>query len=524
MNLFNLLPTAPQETRNLYYEARVTEFSRIGTADTPYIESFEDMMARAQKGSESSGVERGASPGAELADGTDYIEDNTEKSGHTDDQRAPAEKPPVARDRAGPDKPHIETEEPGEKKLIDEEMFVGGPSLGMVPFYPAPNADDNQVAVEDIPDAVVTESMETEGITATNMAAPDVKADPAFSLEDGITFTDTYPLFENKPNVRGTGFNVPVDPSFDAAPTSGLVQDAGIILANLTGEDTTPDAAKQTRDTKGGPKGDVSEDSEVPEPFQALPDLFDSGPQLVLLVNNAENTENGAKPENTESKKKTDSRKLNVEVVDMRSDSGANVRDSAFTDETKTAAIPVKDLLVDLKGAALGSLGDSCQTPAGLDQLNTTNSAAQLERFLSRELHNGLNGDIVRQAAVMLRDGGEGLIRLQLHPESLGNVRIKLSMSGNKVEGIITVESPEAMNAFERELESLEMAFRDSGFEGASLNMQMSGGKTGGGLFDGVQAGVFSRIIAASSYESSAVTAGGETGSIYDHGGLSILA
>jgi hypothetical protein len=526
MNLFNLMPAIPQETRNLYYEAGVSsskDFSRIETADTPYIESFEEVMARVRE--ETSIAEHGVDPGAKPAEpdnGKDYKDytdrnytdrkDNAETPGRALDQSA--EKPPVADERSGPEKPRTQAEKPDDKKRLSEDVFAAGPSLGMV-------RPDNtgQAAVEGVPekgedDAViqaVTPDGEAGGITAADMAAPDAKADSVFSPEDGITFTDTYPLFENKPDVRGAGFEAPTD------DVSGAAQDAEIMLAN--GNILDGDTAKQNRGAKDGFSEEVPEPEETrPFSFQVLPE---SDHQLVSLVNN---TENGAQPENAAGKKKANSRKLNVEVVDMRSDSGAHMRGG----EAKTNAMPVKDITVDVKGAPLvfDSLGDGRQTPAGFNQFDNAaaKSAAQLEGFLSRELQGGLNGDIVRQAAVMLRDGGEGLIRLQLHPESLGNVRIKLALSGNRVEGIITVESPEAMNAFERELAALAMAFRDSGFEGASLNMQMSGGNSGGDLFDGVQAGAFSQLIAASSYESSTVTVGGDAGSIYTHGGLSILA
>jgi flagellar hook-length control protein FliK len=91
--------------------------------------------------------------------------------------------------------------------------------------------------------------------------------------------------------------------------------------------------------------------------------------------------------------------------------------------------------------------------------------------MLARELHQNLNGDIVRHASILLKDGGEGLIRLSLRPESLGNVKIRLEMAENKVTGHIVVESDEALRAFEREIHSLEQAFRDSGFEGANLDI-----------------------------------------------------
>ena len=96
------------------------------------------------------------------------------------------------------------------------------------------------------------------------------------------------------------------------------------------------------------------------------------------------------------------------------------------------------------------------------------------EDILARELHQNFNNDIVRHASVMLRDGNEGTIRLALKPESLGNVKIRLEMSENKITGLIVVESEEALRAFEREISSLEKAFRDSGFEGANLEMSLA--------------------------------------------------
>jgi flagellar hook-length control protein FliK len=94
--------------------------------------------------------------------------------------------------------------------------------------------------------------------------------------------------------------------------------------------------------------------------------------------------------------------------------------------------------------------------------------------MLARELHQNFNNDIVRHASVMLREGNEGTIRLALKPESLGNVKIRLEMAENKITGRIVVESEEALRAFEREISSLEKAFRESGFEGASLEMSLA--------------------------------------------------
>jgi hypothetical protein len=98
------------------------------------------------------------------------------------------------------------------------------------------------------------------------------------------------------------------------------------------------------------------------------------------------------------------------------------------------------------------------------------------ETLLAQRLEQSLNGDIVQRAHMVLREGNEGTIRLALRPESLGNVKIRLELAENKITGHIFVESKEAFTAFEREIYSLERAFKDSGFDGASLDMSMASG------------------------------------------------
>lgn len=112
----------------------------------------------------------------------------------------------------------------------------------------------------------------------------------------------------------------------------------------------------------------------------------------------------------------------------------------------------------------------------GAAQTQTIEAKAStaLENMLARELHQNFNGDIVRHASIALRDGGEGTIKIALKPESLGNVKIALELVENKITGKIIVESEEAMNAFRKEIASLEQTFRDSGFTNAELNLSMA--------------------------------------------------
>jgi flagellar hook-length control protein FliK len=47
-------------------------------------------------------------------------------------------------------------------------------------------------------------------------------------------------------------------------------------------------------------------------------------------------------------------------------------------------------------------------------------------------------------------------------------------MSENKITGQIIVESEEALNAFKKEIASLEQAFREQGFTSADLNLSLT--------------------------------------------------
>jgi flagellar hook-length control protein FliK len=99
-----------------------------------------------------------------------------------------------------------------------------------------------------------------------------------------------------------------------------------------------------------------------------------------------------------------------------------------------------------------------------------------------------------------LRDGGAGTIKIALHPETLGHVKIHLEMTENKITGRIVVESEEALHAFRKELSALEQAFKDSGYANADLNLSLTadGSSEQEHNFDESS---FSSRMAASSYE-----------------------
>ncbi|MDR0526864.1 MAG: flagellar hook-length control protein FliK [Spirochaetaceae bacterium] len=165
--------------------------------------------------------------------------------------------------------------------------------------------------------------------------------------------------------------------------------------------------------------------------------------------------------------------------IELRETREALIRNSQVTETTQevrhVSNISGKEteFAVEIKTAPHNAPNAS---PMEIPSSTDAKAASSLENFLARELHQNLNGDIVREANIMLRSGGDATIRLALHPASLGSVKIKLEVLDNKITGKIIVESEEALRAFQRETSSLEDAFRASGFDGAALETALSGG------------------------------------------------
>ena len=155
----------------------------------------------------------------------------------------------------------------------------------------------------------------------------------------------------------------------------------------------------------------------------------------------------------------------------------------------------VPDITLELRLPDYNNSGQNAQTTW------EGKAANALENMLARELHQNFNGDIVRHASMALRDGGESIIKLALRPETLGNVKIHLEMSENKITGFIIVESEEALNAFRKEIASLEQTFRDAGFADASLDLSLA--DDGRNAWNGQEEDIFTAQMVASSYENS---------------------
>ncbi|MDP3179833.1 MAG: flagellar hook-length control protein FliK [Spirochaetaceae bacterium] len=147
--------------------------------------------------------------------------------------------------------------------------------------------------------------------------------------------------------------------------------------------------------------------------------------------------------------------------------------------------------------------------PAGAAGPAVSESAAEFRALLAERLQESWNGEIVKSAHIVLRDGDSGTIRLRLKPESLGNVKIELNLSDNNISGKIVVESDEAKTAFERNMAELADAFRAGGFDSARLEVSVGSGSGGGAARDEGGSGPFysERLRSASASSAQPATA-----------------
>jgi flagellar hook-length control protein FliK len=131
-------------------------------------------------------------------------------------------------------------------------------------------------------------------------------------------------------------------------------------------------------------------------------------------------------------------------------------------------------LFADASGAKLGSAAWNAEVAPGTpaDQPRLTDLRTQLPDAVARHTN------------ILVRDGG-GEIRLVLRPESLGSVRINVTIENGSLEGRIFVENASVRDVIESNLASLRAALREEGFANAALDVSVDergqGGQRRGG-------------------------------------------
>jgi len=193
--------------------------------------------------------------------------------------------------------------------------------------------------------------------------------------------------------------------------------------------------------------------------------------------------EDGRKSAGSDAKERPDSPR--VTVVDFRSrrstQSSDNVRslsadgkqDSKFGDKGTAARTDAQRE----PGTVVLELG---RRPG--DQAGRGEATAVRETFRDR-FEKAVQGEIVKQTGIILRNEHSGEIRLVLKPDNLGSVRIRLSMDDNRIVGRILVENNSVRELFEQNMDSLTRALADQGYETGQFSVAVGG--EGDGRRDG---------------------------------------
>jgi flagellar protein FlbC len=94
---------------------------------------------------------------------------------------------------------------------------------------------------------------------------------------------------------------------------------------------------------------------------------------------------------------------------------------------------------------------------------------------LASRLQSDLSTKIVKNASIVVRSDSSGEIKVVLHPENMGRVRIQVQMEDNRIAGRIYVDNTSVKEAFEANLKNLERAFLQEGFDSAKLDVFVGG-------------------------------------------------
>jgi flagellar protein FlbC len=87
------------------------------------------------------------------------------------------------------------------------------------------------------------------------------------------------------------------------------------------------------------------------------------------------------------------------------------------------------------------------------------------------QLQKNLNTELVKHTRLIIKDGGNGEIRLVLKPKTLGSVRVKLNIQDNNIVGKIFVDNNIVKELVQNSLNNLYNAFKQDGFNQALINV-----------------------------------------------------
>ena len=180
-------------------------------------------------------------------------------------------------------------------------------------------------------------------------------------------------------------------------------------------------------------------------------------------------------------------------VIDERTVHAAPVTADGSVHEAGAAVrvtdAPSVDMAADFRGMTAGFASASNGTQPAQES-----GAPSFASLVAQQVQD-MAPDFVQAGRIVLQDNNAGVIRLQMQPAHLGNVRINLELAGGKkIVGKIITGSKEAYEAFKESIEQLAKAFEQGGFASAQFDVSWSG--EGGGRQFGDENGQFNELFA----------------------------
>ena len=358
------------------------------------------------------------------------------------------------------------------ENILENDLNIDLSDIGLLETFDfSRGLDIGAVEQPELDDSLIAGKFENMMTDFLSSAEENVELTREFSAED-ILAKDKYSLAkENETSAKGE--------KFAAKKASGAELSKQGIEEALAAET----AANKKRVTAENNSDTLSKQEKTSEDLSSILSSIKNagkenkhGGSEFSRNKNEERSYEGGKPVSggklDELRKLSRREKVAFEIRDQRTMVDVSQTRTFMTAEASatrvTDPLSFHEMTLELRLPEFNNAGQAAQSTWEVK------AASAMENMLARELHQNLNGDIVRHASIALRDGGESTIRLALKPESLGNVKIRLEMADNKITGYILVESEEALNAFKKEIASLEEAFKESGFDGANLDLSLS--------------------------------------------------
>lgn len=163
----------------------------------------------------------------------------------------------------------------------------------------------------------------------------------------------------------------------------------------------------------------------------------------------------------------TESKKLDdkIEIIDERTHADASdvtLNTTTTISSDGTSAEMVMTLPVQAAGSEANGSMEAGYSKSEFSQMLNNSVAASTDEF-------------VKTGSILLQDNKKGSINLILHPEELGNVKVKLELSDNQITGKIVVASKEAYDAFKQNLDDIRNAFVANGFDACGFDLAWAG-------------------------------------------------